>query len=122
MKTKSTLLPVLALLASLFVSSVLQAADAPAGELVAPADKDAAWLTAARAAYPLKTCLISDEELGGMGAPVEFIYRQPGQADQLVRFCCKMCVPKFKKDPAKYLTLLKAGDKPEAKPDAHPHH
>lgn len=122
MKTKSALLPLLALLTSLFVSSVLQAADAPAGELVAPTDQDAAWLTAARAAYPLKTCLISDEELGGMGAPVEFIYRQPGQADQLVRFCCKMCVPKFKKAPAKYLALLKPEAKPAAKPDAHPHH
>ena len=118
MKTKSALLPLLALLASLFVSSVLHAADTPAGELIAPTDQDAAWLTEARAAYPLKTCLISDEELGGMGAPVEFIYCQPGQADQLVRFCCKMCVPKFKKDPAKYLALLKAG----AKPDAHSHH
>jgi hypothetical protein len=122
MKTKSVLLPLLALLASLFVSTVLQAADAPAGELIAPTDKDAAWLTEARAAYPLKTCLISEEELGGMGAPVEFIYRQPGQADQLVRFCCKMCVPKFKKDPAKYLALLKAGDKAGAKPEAKPHH
>jgi hypothetical protein len=122
MKTKSALLPLLALVASLFVASALQAADAPAGELIAPTDKDAAWLTEARAAYPLKTCLISEEELGGMGTPVEFIYRQAGQADQLVRFCCKMCVPKFKKDPAKYLALVKAGAKPEAKPDAHPHH
>lgn len=118
MKTKSVLLPVLALFAGLFVSSMLHAAATPSGELIAPADNDAAWLTAARAAYPLKTCLISEEELGGMGAPVEFIYRQPGQADQLVRFCCKMCVRKFKKDPAKYLAQLKAG----AKSDAHPHH
>jgi hypothetical protein len=118
MKTKSVLLPLLALLAGLFVSSALRAADAPAGELIAPTDKDAVWLTEARAAYPLKTCLISNEELGSMGAPVEFIFRSPGQADQLVRFCCKMCVPKFKKDPAKYLAELKAG----AKPDPRPHH
>ncbi len=118
MKTKSVLLPLLALLAGLFATSVLRAADTPAGELIAPTDKDAAWLAEARAAYPLKTCLISEEELGGMGAPVEFIYRQPGQADQLVRFCCKMCVPKFKKDPAKYLAQLKPG----AKPGVHPHH
>lgn len=122
MKTNPVLLPLLALLASLFVSSGLHAADTPAGELIAPTDQDAAWLTEARAAYPLKTCLVSAEELGGMGDPVEFIYRQPGQADQLVRFCCKMCVPKFKKDPAKYLGQLKSGAKTEAKPDAKPHH
>ena len=71
----------------------LRAAEAPAGELVAPTDKDAAWLTAARAAYPLKTCVVSEEELGGMGVPVEFIYRQAGQPDRLARFCCKSVSP-----------------------------
>ena len=109
------------LLLSLIVTAALRAADAPAGELVTPTDKDAAWLAEARAAYPLKTCLVSEEELGGMGKPAEFIYRQAGQPDRLVRFCCKMCVPKFKKDPAKYLAQLAPGDKPEAKPEAPKH-
>ena len=66
--------------------------------------------------YPLKTCVVSEEELGGMGAPVEFIYRQAGQPDRLVRFCCKMCVPKFKKEPAKYLAHLAPAGKTEAQP------
>ncbi len=109
---------ILTLCLTLLAALSLRAAGAPAGELAAPADKDAAWLTEARAAYPLKTCLVSEEELGSMGKPAEFIYRQAGQPDRLVRFCCKMCVPKFKKDPAKYLAQLVPGDKTEPKPEA----
>ena len=76
-----------------------------------PADKsttsDAAWLTKAKAEYPLKTCVVSEEELGGgMGDAVDFVYKQEGQPDRLVRFCCEMCLPKFKKDPAKYLKVI----------------
>ncbi len=61
----------------------------------------------AKSAYPLTTCVVSGEELGGdMGDPVDYIYKQDGQPDRLVRFCCKMCIPKFKKDPSKYLKLI----------------
>jgi hypothetical protein len=110
----------LLLLSNLLATPGLRAADTPAGELAAPTDKDAAWLAGARAAYPVKTCLVSGEELGGMGAPVEFIYREPGQPDRLVRFCCKMCVPKFKKDPAKYLAQLAPAGKTEGQPASPP--
>lgn len=104
------------------LAPALRAADAPTSELVAPTAQDTAWLDKARAAYPVKTCLVSHEELGGMGAPADFIYRAKGQPDQLVRFCCKMCVPRFKKDPAKYLAQLAADAKTGAKPDAAAHH
>ena len=113
---------ILLLLATLLAALVLRAADAPAGELVPPTDKDAAWLAQARDAYLLKTCPVSDEELGGMGKPVEMIYRTTGQPDRLVRFCCKMCVPKFKKEPAKYLAALDAAAKTEGKPAPDKHH
>jgi len=57
--------------------------------------------------YPLDTCVVSGEKLGGeMGAPIDYIYKEAGKPDRLVRFCCKMCIPKFKKDPAKYLKLI----------------
>ena len=56
--------------------------------------------------YPLDTCVVSGEKLGEMGAPVDYIYKEDGQPDRLVRLCCKMCVPKFKLDPAKYLKLI----------------
>lgn len=52
--------------------------------------------------YPLQTCLVSGEALGGdMGGPVERVY-----GNHLVRLCCKGCIKGFEKSPAKYLTAL----------------
>jgi hypothetical protein len=61
---------------------------------------------AAQTDYPLDTCVVSGEKLGGMGAPVDYIHQQEGQPDRVVRLCCKSCIPDFKKDPAKYLKLI----------------
>jgi hypothetical protein len=58
------------------------------------------------AAYPLDTCVVSGEKLGEMGKPIDYIYKEEGKPDRLVRFCCKMCIGKFKKEPAKYLKLI----------------
>ena len=52
--------------------------------------------------YPLDTCTVSGEKLGEMGAP--YVINHEGQE---VKFCCKNCLPKFEKDPAKYLAKLK---------------
>ena len=49
--------------------------------------------------YPLETCIVSDEKLGGMGKPVVFEYQ-----GQEIKLCCKACRKKFDADPA---TLLK---------------
>jgi hypothetical protein len=43
-----------------------------------------------------------------MGEPIDFIYKKEGQPDRLVKFCCKQCIGKFKRDPAKYLAKLDA--------------
>jgi hypothetical protein len=51
--------------------------------------------------YPLKSCIITDNELGSMGKPLSRTY-----GDQEVRFCCKPCVKKFEQNPAKYLKKL----------------
>lgn len=53
-------------------------------------------------AYPLTTCVVSGEELGTMGKPVEIVYQ-----GTTVKFCCKSCIPDFDKEPAKYLAKLK---------------
>jgi len=72
-----------------------------------PAAPDSAWLAKAKAEYPLKTCVVSDEQIGGsMGEGIDYVYKQDGKPDRLVRFCCKDCRKDFDKDPAKYLTLL----------------
>ena len=127
MKT-THLLPLLALAAGLAFNATASAAphdhaqpDAPAqpaaGRLVEPTEKDAAWLAKARAAYPLKTCVMSKEELGGMGEVTEMIYRADGQPDRLVRFCCESCIKDFKKDPAAALKRIDdAATKPADKP------
>lgn len=112
MKTKHLLLPLLALAGFVAGCSDTTPKDIPpavllaAGQLVEPTDKDAAWLAKARAAYPLKTCVISQEELGSMGEPTEMIYRVAGQPDRLVRFCCESCFKDFMQDPAAALKRI----------------
>jgi hypothetical protein len=132
MKTKS-LLPLLALVAGLVFNATAIAADhghakssaqpavpseasAKEGRLDEPTDKDAAWLAQARKAYPLKTCVISKEDLGTMGEPTDLIYRAEGSPDRLVRFCCESCIKDFKKDPAAALKRIDDAGKPAAKP------
>ena len=61
--------------------------------------------------YPLKTCVVSDEKLGGeMGEPYVFVYE-----GQELKLCCKPCLKTFKKDPAKYLKKVEAAQKAEKK-------
>ena len=52
--------------------------------------------------YPLTTCVVSGEELGSMGEPI--VKEVNGTT---VKFCCKICLPKFDKDPETYLAKLK---------------
>ena len=56
--------------------------------------------------YPMTTCPVSGEELGGedgMGEPINFVYK-----NRLIRFCCRMCKGDFKKDPEAYIAKLDA--------------
>lgn len=53
--------------------------------------------------YPLTTCPVTGEELGGMGDPV--IYNYKGRE---IRFCCQGCVKPFEKEPAKYIAEIDA--------------
>lgn len=52
--------------------------------------------------YTMKTCLITGNKLGSMGTPIAKNY-----GDQQVKFCCKPCVAKFEKDPARFLAKLR---------------
>jgi hypothetical protein len=61
--------------------------------------------TSAAKSYPLETCLVSGEKLGSMGEPHVFVHN-----GQEIKMCCDKCVPKFNKDPEKYLAKLKQGD------------
>lgn len=57
----------------------------------------------ARADYPMKTCLVSDEALGSMGDAVAHVHRVAGKPDRVIFLCCEGCIDDFKADPAKYL-------------------
>ncbi|SKA85214.1 hypothetical protein SAMN02745166_01116 [Prosthecobacter debontii] len=56
--------------------------------------------------YPLKKCVVSDEELGGMGKPVKVTHEGTD-----VYLCCKSCLKDFNKDPVKFVAKVKAAEK-----------
>ncbi|NOG53140.1 MAG: hypothetical protein HND57_02220 [Planctomycetes bacterium] len=63
--------------------------------------------------YPMQTCVVSGETLGGMmGEPIDYV-----AANRLVRFCCKGCIKKFEKKPAKYLMMVASHEKQGAESD-----
>ena len=51
--------------------------------------------------YPSDVFIVSGNKLGSMGTPVTIVHN-----GQEVKFCCKPCVAKFKKDPEKYLKKI----------------
>jgi YHS domain-containing protein len=64
-------------------------------------NESAAWWATAAKPYPLEVCLVSGEKIGSMGEPTSLVHE-----GQEIKFCCDHCEPKFKKDPAKYLSKL----------------
>jgi YHS domain-containing protein len=77
------------------------------GQPAAPAMPPAAVKIAAKP-YPLKTCLVTDNDLDSMGDEVSIVYE-----GQTIKFCCKPCEKKFRANPEKYLAKL--APKPAAK-------
>ncbi|RMD65599.1 YHS domain-containing protein [Candidatus Parcubacteria bacterium] len=57
--------------------------------------------------YPLDNCLISGEKLDLTSSKLCTITHQ----GQELKFCCKRCAGKFQKDPAKYMSKVKAAAK-----------
>lgn len=53
--------------------------------------------------YPLKTCVVSGEELGKMGEPFRLTYK-----GQEIKLCCKGCEKDFNKEPEKFLQKIAA--------------
>ena len=107
----------LALALSLSLAPALLAAEKhdkhgkPADAAAKPTPADAALIAKARASYPLKTCLVSDEPLGSMGEAAPYIHRASGQPDRVVFLCCDGCTDDFKATPAKFLAKVDAAAK-----------
>lgn len=58
--------------------------------------------------YPLKTCLVSGEEINDKGDMKPYSFVHEGQE---VKLCCKSCLKDFKKDAAKYMAKIEAAQK-----------
>ena len=58
------------------------------------------------ATYPLKKCVVSDEDLGGMGKPFKVTHEGTD-----VYLCCKSCLKDFNKNPAGFVAKVKAAQK-----------
>lgn len=61
-------------------------------------------LAAPSAGYPLTTCVVSGDPLGGdMGPAVAYAYDGTE-----VQFCCDACVEEFQRDPAAHVARVRA--------------
>ncbi|MDP1580590.1 MAG: hypothetical protein Q8M02_09945 [Candidatus Didemnitutus sp.] len=102
MNTKSALFFVL----SVFATAAVAVAATPAKKSGSCCSPQQVAQVESAPAYPLTVCVVSGEELGSMGKPVDYTHQEAGQSDRLVRFCCAGCIKTFKKDPAKYLAQI----------------
>ena len=93
-------LPVFATLA-LAVTFPAWPANAFAASDPKPAENKAAASSAKPKPYPLDVCIVTDNDLGSMGEETSIVYE-----GQVIKFCCKPCEEKFRKNPARYLVKL----------------
>ena len=83
-------------------------------------DLDKAVIAAQGKDYPLTTCPVTKEKLGGdMGEAKDMVV-----AGRLIRLCCNGCKEDVEKDPAKFIAMVDAARKGEkARPEHdHKHH
>lgn len=71
---------------------------------------DKAVIAAQGKDYPLKKCVVSDEELGSMGKPKDVVL-----GGRLIKLCCKSCLKDTMKDPAKYIAMVDEARKEQKK-------
>lgn len=75
------------------------------------AQLDAAVIAKQGPTYVAKTCAVSNEALGEMGKPVDYVV-----GNRLIRMCCKGCKGDVVKDPMKYLAFPDRKNETEAQP------
>ncbi len=102
MKTTRLLLVTLVALAAPFAAAQSAAPATPPPAAGKPAVKGPVK------PYPLKVCLVTDNDLDSMGDEVSIVYE-----GQVIKFCCKPCEKKFLRNPEKYLAKLAPKDAPK---------
>jgi hypothetical protein len=95
MKTNRLLLVALLAFGAPFAAAQSTAPGTPPSAATKPA------ANAPTKAYPLKVCLVTDNDLDSMGGNVSFVYQ-----GREIKFCCKPCEKKFLRAPEKYLPKL----------------
>lgn len=111
MKTSSLLRSLVLALATGLATALCAAEKHDTSTAKKPTPTEAEIIAKARAAYPLKTCLVSDELLGSMGEAAPYLHRVSGQPDRVVFVCCAGCIDDFKAEPAKFLAKVDAAAK-----------
>lgn len=90
------------LFATALIGFILVACATPESAQSSPASPAATPKVEAKIkAYPLDTCIVTDNDLDSMGGEIVKIYD-----GQEIKFCCKPCVKKFEANQAKYLKKL----------------
>jgi len=79
---------------------------APFAAFAEDAAKGTAEKKSEKSKYPLKTCVVSDEKLGGMGDPYVFKHE-----NKEVQLCCKSCKKDFDKNSKKFMKKLADAEK-----------
>ena len=97
---KKLLLSLAALAVGLLAISAQDAKNAPAAKAAPAVD---VVVKAQLPSYPLKTCPVSGEKLGAMGAPIDHVVD-----GHLIRLCCKGCVKKADADPKPMIAKIEA--------------
>ena len=90
------------ILTAAFLSACASTGSTPVAQPGGDAADTAAAKPPAVKPYPLKTCLVTDNALDSMGGEVRLVHD-----GQEIKFCCKPCIAKFKKNPEKYLKKLR---------------
>ena len=107
MKSKSYLLLICLLLGSFSSGhSEENKSPAPNSAQIVKTPEDKAKAAELAKSYPLTTCVVSHDEVGGTSDTVDALYD-----GRLIRFCCKGCVKSFNKNPEKYLKEIDSAKK-----------
>jgi YHS domain-containing protein len=94
--------PALLLLSALFFAScTTKAPEATAATTSVATAKKGAKKAPKPKPYPIQTCLVTGDGLDDMDERVTTVYE-----GQTFEFCCKPCLKKFNKNPAKYVKAL----------------
>jgi len=107
---------------SIFVFAAVALLGAVSSAKAAPTATQQAQIDELKKTYTLTTCPVSGDNLekNDMGEkPVDYLYTKKNadgtETTRLVRFCCKDCLVKFKKNPDKFLKVM---DEAQAKQSA----